>query len=100
NSDQGRNSDFRADVRSLSFSVDLSAGNGMAAHYPGGRQDFSLQNTTTLPINDARAFLATMKVITAANPLAGLLPLPLKDKLRVARTMLLAQLQMMQKIRP
>ena len=32
------------------------------------RQDFSLQNATTLPINDAAAFLAMMKVLTARTP--------------------------------
>ena len=31
-----------------------------------------MQNATTLPINDFQAFLATMKVLTASNPAAGL----------------------------
>ena len=52
-----------------------------------GRQDFSLQNATTLPINDSPAFLAVMKLLTASNPAAGLLSLPFKDKLRVLRTL-------------
>src|SRR5205814_300100 len=54
NSDSKVNSDFKADDRSLSFSVDhirndahISGANG------GSRQDFSLQNATTLPINDS-----------------------------------------------
>ena len=54
-----------------------------------GRQDFSLQNTTTLPINDSPAFLAIMKLLTASNPAAGLWSLPFKDKLRVLRTLAL-----------
>ena len=65
-----------------------------------GRQDFSLQNATTLPINDARAFLATMKLLTASNPAAGLWSLPFKDKLRVLRTLVLAQVQARQTIKP
>jgi catalase len=91
NSDSRVNSDMKPDVRSLSFSVDL----------PGGsRQDFSMQNATTLPINDARAFLATMKLLTASNPAAGLWSLPFDDKLRVLRTLTLAELQARQKIEP
>jgi DNA-binding transcriptional LysR family regulator len=72
NSDPLVKSDQKADVRSLSFSVDLTRG-GLEAPAQGvGRQDFSMQNASTLPINDAKAFLATMKVLTAANPLKGL----------------------------
>src|SRR5271170_3710811 len=52
NADPRKNSDFKADVRSLSFSVDLAQGTSPSAS-PSGRQDFSLQNTKTLPINDA-----------------------------------------------
>ena len=59
-----------------------------------------MQNATTLPINDSPAFLATMKVLTASNPVAGLWSLPFKDKLRVLRTLALAELQARQKIRP
>src|SRR5471032_3271777 len=44
NADPNKNSDFKADVRSLSFSVDLTPGG------TNGRQDFSMQNATTLPI--------------------------------------------------
>jgi hypothetical protein len=100
NADPNINSDFKPDVRSLSFSVDLT-GDGTAV--PGatvGRQDFSLQNTATLPINDSTAFLALFKVLTASNPAAGLWSLPFKDKLRVLRTLVLAQLQVHQTIKP
>lgn len=100
NADQNKNSDFKPDVRALSFSVDLTCAGTVATDAPSGRQDFSLQNTTTLPINDARAFLATMKVITAANPAAALWSLSFSDELRVVRTLVLAQLQMMQTVRP
>jgi hypothetical protein len=100
NSDSKSNSDFKADVRSLSFSVDLTR---VGADVPGtnvGRQDFSLQSATTLPINDSPAFLAIMKLLTASNPIAGLLSLPFRDKLRVLRTLALLQLQVRQTIKP
>jgi len=100
NADPSKNSDFKADVRSLSFSVDLTR-NGMTV--PDGsvdRQDFSMQNATTLPINDSPAFLAIMKLLTASSPAAGLWSLPFKDKLRVLRTLALVQVQAHQKIKP
>ena len=89
NADPKVNSDFKPDVRSLSFSVDLTRDGTAVPGANVGRQDFSLQNATTLPINDAPAFLATMKVLTASNPAAGLWSLPFKDKLRVLRTLAL-----------
>jgi hypothetical protein len=98
NADANINSDFKPDVRSLSFSVDLAPDN--MAGDGSSRQDFSMQNATTLPINDSPAFIATIKVLTASNPVAGLWSLPFKDKLRVVRTLALAELQAQQKIRP
>jgi hypothetical protein len=100
NSDPKINSDFKPDVRSLSFLVDLTRDGAVVSDSNGGRQDFSMQNATTLPINDSPAFLATMKVLTASNPVSGLWSLPFKDKLRVLRTLVLAQLQARQKIKP
>jgi hypothetical protein len=100
NADQKINSDFKADVRSLSFSVDLTRNGTADVNGNPGRQDFSMQNATTLPINDARAFLATMKVLTASSPAAGLWTLPFRDKLRVLRTLTLAALQSRQTINP
>jgi hypothetical protein len=98
NADSNINSDFKPDVRSLSFSVDLTqtgtVGDGVS------RQDFSMQNATTLPINDSPAFVATIKVLTADNPVGSLWSLPFKDKLRVARTLALAELQARQRIKP
>jgi hypothetical protein len=98
NADPSKNSDFKADVRSLSFSVDLTR-NGTTTSTVD-RQDFSMQNATTLPINDSPAFLAIMKLLTASNPAAGLWSLPFKDKLRVLRTLALVQVQAHQKIKP
>jgi hypothetical protein len=100
NSDPKANSDFKADVRSLSFSVDLTRDGTAIPGENVDRQDFSLQNATTLPLNDSPAFLALMKVLTASNPLAGLWSLPFRDKLRVLRTLALVQLQARQKIKP
>jgi hypothetical protein len=100
NADPNVNSDFKADVRSLSFSVDLTCGGTIIPDANLGRQDFSLQNATTLPINDSPAFLAIMKLLTASNPAAGLLSLPFKDKLRVLRTLTLVQVQTHQAIKP
>ncbi len=98
NADPSKNSDFKADVRSLSFSVDLTLSG--ATRVDVDRQDFSMQNATTLPINDSPAFLAIMKLLTAPSPAAGLLSLPSKDKLRVFRTLALVQMQAHQKIKP
>jgi hypothetical protein len=100
NADPKVNSDFKADVRSLSFSIDLGRPATALTGGSVGRQDFSLQNTTTLPINDAPAFLAIMNLLTASSPAAGLWSLPFKDKLRVLRTLALVQVQAHQKIRP
>jgi hypothetical protein len=99
NADSNVNSDFKPDVRSLSFSVDLTRGGTVIPVGGPSRQDFSMQNATTLPINDSPAFLATIKLLTAANPLAGLWSLSFKDKLKVVRTLALAELQAHQKIK-
>jgi hypothetical protein len=93
NSDPQVNSDQKADVRSLSFCVDLAGGGAEVPANGVRRQDFSLQNAPTLPINDARAFLATMKVLTAANPVKGLASLTFRDQLRVVRAIGLAKAQ-------
>ena len=100
NSDSSVKSDFKPDVRSLSFSVDLTRAGTVASGVGADRQDFSQQNAPNLPINDAPAFLAIMTVLTASNQLAALWRLSFKDKLRVVRTLALAQLQTHQRIRP
>lgn len=100
NADPKVNSDFKADVRSLSFSVDLTREGAVVPEASIPRQDFSLQNTTTLPINDAPGFLAIMNLLTASNPAAGLWSLSFKDKLRVLRILTIVQVQAHQKIGP
>jgi hypothetical protein len=59
-----------------------------------------LQNATTLPLNDAHAFLVAMKVLTASSPAKAIWSLPRRDKLIFARTMMLAQLQAHQPVKP
>ncbi|SHK51883.1 hypothetical protein SAMN05444159_3465 [Bradyrhizobium lablabi] len=100
NADASVNSDFKPDVRSLSFSVDLARDDTAGPDAKPGRQDFSMQNATTLPINDSPAFLATIGVLTASNPVLGLWSLPFQDKLRVVRTLALAEIQARQTIKP
>jgi hypothetical protein len=101
NADSKVCSDFKADVRSLSFSVDLTCDGTRPLESNGvARQDFSMQNTTTLPINDAAAFLAVMKLLTASKPGSALISMSGKDKLRVFRTLALVQVQAHQKIKP
>jgi hypothetical protein len=100
NADPNKNSDFKADVRSLSFSVDLTRDGTSVPEAKVERQDFSMQNAKTLPINDSPAFLAIMKLLTASNPAAALWSLPFKDKLRVLRTLALVQVQAHQTIKP
>ena len=67
NADSNINSDFKPDVRSMSFSVDLTQSAPKEPYV--SRQDFSMQNARTLPINDSPAFLATITVLTARNPM-------------------------------
>jgi len=100
NSDSRVKSDFKPDVRSLSFSVNLSWDGLIVPGVDSGRQDFSLQSAPILPINDAPAFLAISKLLTASNPAAGLWALSFKDKLRVLRTLTLLQFQLHQTVKP
>ncbi len=100
NADAHVNSDFKADVRALSFSVDLTRGGSEVQETGFQRQDFSLQNATVLPLNDAPSFLATMKFLTASNPAKGFVALSLRDKLRVVRALALDEIQARQKVKP
>src|SRR5450631_1206600 len=100
NADPNKNSDFKADVRSLSFSVDRNRQGTPVLDASAGLQDFSMQNARTLPINDSSAFVAIFKLLTASNPAACLWSLPFKDKLRVLRALALTQLQVYQIIKP
>jgi hypothetical protein len=100
NADTLVKSDFKADVRALSFSVDLTRGGTVVPGTGADRQDFALQNATTLPLNDARVFLATTKLLAAPNPIKGLSSLSIHETLSVLRAILLAQVQSRQPIKP
>jgi hypothetical protein len=95
NSDPHVNSDFKGDVRALSFYVELPPDGANPT-----RQDYSMQSASTLPLNDAAAFRAVMNVLTASSPARGVCSLGFRDKLRFARSMLLVQSQLRRPIRP
>jgi hypothetical protein len=94
------NSDFKADLRALSFSVELAPSRGAAAGANVSRQDYSMQNATTFIVNDARAFLAFAKVLSASSPAKGVLSLPWKEKLIFARILAIALRQAHQPVKP
>lgn len=58
-------SDRRKDVRACSFSVEVPA--GVLGPAPA-RVDYSMNNGTTFPINDAHAFAVLMRVASAHGP--------------------------------
>jgi hypothetical protein len=95
NSDPHVNSDSKRDVRSLSFSIEPVRDGSSPT-----RRDYSMQSATTLPLNDAAAFLAVIKVLTASNPAKAIWSLSFRDKLRFVRSVLLVQSQLRQKILP
>jgi hypothetical protein len=91
NADSNINRDAQRDVRAMSFALEL----------PGGRrQDYSTNDRTTFPINDAHAFAVTVKVVTASSMAAGVWSLPARDKLSFARTAVLGQAQEHQALLP
>ena len=78
--------DSKRDVRALSFAVDVPA--GVLAATPT-RQDFSMNNAPTFPINDAHAFATVLKIRAAANAtekLKAFLGLSFKDMYGLAKT--------------
>ena len=92
--------DSKGDVRSLSFAVDVPAGVLAAT---ATRQDFSMNNAPTFPINDAHAFAALMKIRSAANAattLKAFWGLPLRDMYGVAQTISLVIRQQRRPVQP
>ena len=75
------------DVRACSFSVDFPPGVLGPSQV---RQDFSMNNARTFPINDPHAFAVTTRVVAASSVARGLFALRMKDKLAFARTAVLA----------
>jgi len=91
NADSNVNADSKPDVRALSFAVEPAGGK---------RQDFSTNDRTTFPINDAHAFATTVKVVTAPTMAKGVWALPFRDKVGFARTAVLGQMQLHQSLVP
>jgi len=92
NADSNINPDDQHDVRAMSFALD-----------PAGSQprlDFSTNDRTTFPINDAHAFATTVKVVTAPSMARGVWGLSFMDKLAFARTAVLGYEQERQKTLP
>jgi cytochrome c5 len=84
--------DSKPDLRALSFSVEIPPGVAAGA----SRQDYSLQNASTFPINDAHTFTVLMKVLSAgsgAKKLKALWSLPFADLGRFARAAVLGRSQ-------
>ena len=67
---------------------------------PAENQDFSTNDRTTFPINDAHAFATAVKVLTAPTKMTGLRGLPFRDKLSFARTAVLGGEQQHQSLLP
>ena len=95
NADGQINRDTKKDVRALSFAAQIPAG---VVGPDATRQDYSLNNATVFPLNDARSFVSFMKLAVAqARSKSGLLralwSLSLKDIVGVLRTIRLAASQ-------
>ena len=78
--------DAEHDVRAMSFAIDVPAG---VVQPTAIRLDFSMNNASTFPINDAHAFASLMKVDSAngaAGKLRALFGLPYADIRGVFRT--------------
>jgi len=80
NADPNINSDFKPDVRSLSFwLISFGRRRWRGAFAPGF---FDAERAPCQSMN-RQHFLATLKLLTASNPAAGLCRLSFKDKLKV-----------------
>jgi len=76
------NPDRTKDVRAMSFAVDLPPG---VAGPAAMRQDFSCNNATIFPLNDAHAFAVAIRIATASSVLKGIWSLSFRDKMIFAR---------------
>jgi hypothetical protein len=93
NADSNINPDSKRDVRALSFAIGLPD-DGSHATLP--RQDFSTNDRSTFPINDAHAFATLVRVVSVPSASQGIRALPFRDKLSFARTAILGQGQELQ----
>jgi hypothetical protein len=97
NSAQQVRSDWVPDVRSLSFSVDLTSASWPAA---APRQDYALQSAATLPFDDLHALAVFARVMAGPNDVIAAGALPFRDQLVYARTKLQILQQQQQPVRP
>jgi len=82
--------DPKKDVRACSIAVDVPAG---ILGPDVRRQDFSMNNARTFPINDAHEFAIATNVATAPSPLRGIMALPFRDKMGFVRMAVLGAMQ-------
>src|SRR5688572_4959376 len=97
NAAQQARSDWVPDLRSLSFSADLSSVSGPAVT---SRQDYALQSAPTLPFDDVHAFAVFARVMAAPNEVVAAGALPFRDQLVFARTKQQVLQQQRQPVRP
>ena len=100
NADSKKNSDFKPDVRSMSFSVDLTRGGLATPGGKGGRQDFSLQNAQPLPINDSPAICGDHEGSGGIEPTLRSFVAAVQGQAESAEGIGSGQMQASQKIRP
>jgi len=96
-------SDRKADLRAMSFSVELPPEHGVTAAVPPRYQDYSLQSNPAFPINDLHTFAVLMKVASAGsgkNKLKTLWSLSVADTLRVLKAAATGILQEQGKLLP
>ena len=98
NGDFGINTDWRPDVRALSFSVEIDGTNAAGGRVV--RQDYSLQSWPTLPMNDVHDFWVYAKVLEAPNPTIALGSLSFDDQLAYAQMMTRIMEQTRHPLRP
>ena len=90
--------DSARDVRALSFSVDLTSGGASPA--AAARQDYTMNNATVFPLNDAHEFAVATRIAMASSAGRGIWSLSLQDKFGFLRTATLARLQQQPGRRP
>jgi hypothetical protein len=96
NSAQQVRSDWVPDVRSLSFSLDLTSASWTPA---APRQDYALQSAATLPFDDLHALAVFARVMAGPNDVIAAGALPFRDQLVYARTKLQILQQQQQPVR-
>jgi len=100
NGGSGVHTDWKMDVRALSFYVDLDRCVTSAAGAQVARLDYALQSWSTLPMNDVHAFWVFGKVLEAPNPTIALGSLSSQDQLVYAQTMTRLMQQTRHPVRP